>query len=112
MQSQLSAERPGELLEVERVAAALLIHGRGLGGIERLAQELAHLSEAERAEHDPAKPTLAARPLERGGQPLRHLAGPHSQREHHRRSRRPAQQCSEQLHRRRISPVKVIQYEH
>ena len=52
------------------------------------------------------------RPLERGRETLRHLAGAVRQRHEHGRGRRPAQQRAEQLDRRRVGPVEVVEHEH
>ena len=43
---------------------------------------------------------------------LRHVARTHGQRQKHRRGRRPAQERSEQLDRRRVGPVQIVEHEH
>jgi hypothetical protein len=52
------------------------------------------------------------RSLERGGDALRRLTRTDSQRDEHRRFRRPAQQRPEQFDRSSVSPVKIVEHEH
>jgi hypothetical protein len=104
-------ERSGELLEIERVAAAVFIQGRYLGGLEPFAQEFACLSKAQRAQRDAGEARLEVRMLQRAGQRLRNLVWTRGQCDEDRRSRRAAQESAQQLHRRRIRPVEVIEHE-
>jgi hypothetical protein len=110
--STCSVERPGELLKIEGVASALRVEDVRVNAIDRVAQELSRLLGAERAELDVGQQVGAPRPLERARQTLRQLARTHGQRQEHRRSRRPAEKRAEQLDRRRVGPVEVIQYEY
>ena len=57
--------RPGELFEIERVPAALLVEDRCLGVVDPLAQELASLDGRERTEFDAGQGRRTLRPLER-----------------------------------------------
>ncbi len=52
------------------------------------------------------------RPLERGREPLGQLAGAKRHCHEHGCGRWPAQQRAEQLDRRRVGPVEVIEHEH
>ena len=111
--SARAAERPGELLEIERVAAALGVEDARVDAIDRVAQQLARLVGAERAELDAGQQVRRASARSsavdrRSG----HVARTHGQRQEHRRGRRPAEQRSEQLDRRRVGPVEVVEHEH
>ncbi len=68
-------ERPGELLEVERVAAALLVEDGCVGGVDAFAEKLSRLGGRQSAELDPGQRRRTMRPLERGRKTLRRLAG-------------------------------------
>jgi hypothetical protein len=110
--STRAVERPRQLFEVEGVAAALQVQDVRVDAVGRIAQQLSRLLDAERAELDAGELVLARRPLERGRQAVRHVARAHREREEDRRGRRPAQQRSEQLDRRRVGPVEVVEHEH
>ncbi len=57
-----AVERPRELLEVEGVAAALLVEDRRVGAVDRVAEQLSSLLGAERAELDAGqRPARCAR---------------------------------------------------
>ena len=68
-------ERPGELLEVEGVAAALLVEDGCAGGVDPFAEKLSSLIRRQSAELDPGQRRRTMRPLERGCETLRRLAG-------------------------------------
>jgi len=108
----LTSKRPGELLQIERVATALLEKRGHSGRVECLTEELAGLATRQRADLDANQCPDPLRPLERGGHAPRRLAGTDGQRDEHGRSRRPAQQRREQLGRSRVSPVEIIEHEH
>ena len=96
--------RPGELFQIEGVAAAL--------GVQRVAgplrpDQLTGLVRGQRTQFQPGRPG----PLERPGQPLGHLPRPHGDREKHRRGRRPAQQGPDQVDGPRVGPVQVVEQE-
>ncbi len=98
---------PRELLEVERVAAAVEVDGRDRCGLE-IAQQLAGLRLAELAERDAAD----RRHRERGRQAGGRLARPEREREQHRHARTAPQQRRDQLDRCGVAPVQVVQHEH
>ena len=105
-------QRAGELLQVEGVAAARLVETVGVGSVGGVGQELAGLVARERRQVDADERAGAVGALERGREPLGHLAGPHGQRHEHRCSRGPVEQAAEQLDRRRVGPVQVVQNQH
>ena len=94
----LESERPGELLEIERVAAALLVESACGVVVDGFAEELLSLAARQSADFDAEQCPRAVCPLERGGEPLRRLTRTDSQRDEHGRGRRPAQQRAEQFH--------------
>ena len=105
-------ERPGELLEIERVAAALFVEVGRPGRADSFTEIGTRLGGTQGPELDPGQFCLAMCPLERNQQAFRRLARPHRQSNQHRSSRRAAQQRAEQLGRRRVRPVHVIEHEH
>ena len=108
----LESERSRELLEIERVAAALLVEsGRG-GAFDRVAEKLPSLAARQRADFHAEQCPRAVRPLQRGGDALRRLTRSDSQRDEHGRGRRPSQQRAEQFHRPGVSPVEIVEHEH
>ena len=69
------SERTGELLEIERVAAALLVERGCRGGVDRLAEELASLAARQRADFERGAASPRGAPARaRRRQPLRRLA--------------------------------------
>ena len=52
------------------------------------------------------------RPFNRGAEPLAHLPRPHGQRDEYLSGRRSVEERAEQLDRRRIRPVDVVEHEH
>jgi hypothetical protein len=100
--------RSGQLLEVEWVAAALVVEGVGF----RAADELPRLVAAQRAELDPCQELRPVCPLERGGEALRQLARANGEREQHRRRRHPAQERPHELDGGSVGPVQVVETEH
>ncbi len=104
-------EGPGELLEIEGVAAALLVQESGVRAFNRTAQQLLGFLVAEGAELDPVQRLRTVRLLERSREPLRHLARTDGECEYHRPRRRAAQQRSDELDRRRVGPVEVVEHE-
>ena len=105
-------ERARELLEIERVAAALLVQGLRLGSVDGSAEKVARLGAGQRAKLDArqCRGTLSA--LERGREALWHLPGSHGQDDEHGRSWWSAEQGAEQLGRGRVGPVEVVEHEH
>ena len=98
--------RARELLEVERVAAALRVQAR-----LRRAEQRLRLGLAERTERDLGHHPVAAGLLERGEQAVRHLAGAERERDQDRARRRAAQQVGDQLERGVVRPVDVVEHE-
>ena len=106
------APRPRELLHVERVAAALPVDlvadGRGQVRSHQLIRVAArHLRQAELGHA-----ALARGRLERGAEAGRDAAGAERQRDEDARARRAAEQVGDQLHRRVVGPVDVVEHEH
>ena len=97
---------PGELLEVERVAAAMTVDLRDRLRIE-IAEERRRLALAELVEHDP----LDSRDGECRPEAVRRLSPPEREREQHGSISLPAQQRAEQLDRRAVGPVHVVEHE-
>ena len=95
-----------QLLQVERVAAAVATDRRGHLRLER-PEQLGRLRLVERPERDPVR----RRHGERRRQAGRRLPGAEREREQHRRLRLAAQQGSEQLDRRVVAPVQVVEDE-
>ncbi len=77
--------RPRELLEVERIAPAVLVEA---GRVRLVADELPGLLGAERPKLDALDRADAVRPLDRGGEPLSHLPRSRGERNEDRRGRR------------------------
>ena len=99
---------PGQLLEVERVAAALAVEQR-----ERaLAEQGVGLGLRERTEADLGDHPVAARGLQRREQRVGHLAGAEGERDQDRRHRRAAQQVGDQLERGVVGPLHVVEHQH
>ena len=101
-----AVERARELLEVEGIAAALLVQR---GRVDAVSQELARLLERERRELEPREPSRAVGAFERSGQPLRALSWADRHREQHGRRRRAAQERADQLDRPGVGPVQVVE---
>ena len=102
-QSPFLARAP-ELLEVERVAAAVAIDRRGLARLE-IAEQQVRLRFGERLEHDP----LRGGHRECGRQRRRSGRGAKADCEQHGCIRLAAQQGGEQLERRLVAPVQVVE---
>ena len=102
-----AAERAGELLQVERVPAALDVHRVGGVAVQRLG-----VLAAERRQLDAGERPGAVGALERGQQLLRDLPRAHRERQQHRRLRWASQQRAEQLERARVGPVQVVEHQH
>ena len=79
-------------------------------GIHDRRQQLLGLGEVERAQLDPLHIALAGREVG-PGQPRRRLSVPEGEREKHRRARTPTQKMGEQLERRLVGPVHVVERE-
>ena len=109
-------ERPGEtagpgrapeLLQVEGVAAAVAVDGRDRLGVDGLEQHR-RFSLAELVELDAPNVRLRHRRL----QALGGMAGSEAEREQHARPRLAADQRGDQLDRRAVAPVQVVEHEH
>jgi hypothetical protein len=108
----IGQRRARELLDVERVPRALRVdRGGGLRGHGR-AEQLTRLVLTQAGQLDPLEPAAALRSGERAGQRIRHLAGAERHGQQHGRGGRPAKQRPEQLGRRRIGPVHVVEQKH
>ena len=105
-------ERPRELLQIERVAAALIEESGCSGRADRLTEEFSGLAARQGADLDAHECAHPLRSLECGGDALRRLTGPDSQRDEHGRGRRPTQKRAEQLDGSRVSPVEVVEHQH
>ena len=105
-------ERPGELLEVEGVAAALLVqrlHGRL---VDLIIQELASLRLRERTDLDPLQHAGAVRALECGGESAGRLPRPEGGCDEDGSVGRAPEEGAEELDGRRVGPVEVVDEEH
>jgi hypothetical protein len=107
----VAAERPRELLEIERVTAALVVEHGYVGRVDLFTQKLASLDGRQSGELDAGQCCLTMRPLKGNRQTRRHLPGAHRDCHEHGCGRRPAQQGAEQLDGRRVGPVEVVEQE-
>ena len=96
-----------QLLQVERVAAALAVED----GQRRRAEQRVGLGLGQRPEPDLGHEPVAAGGLERGQHAVRHASGTEGERDQHRRRRRPPQQVGDQLERGVVGPVDVVEHE-
>ena len=94
-----------QLLEVERVAAALLVYRAADFG----AEELTGLVRAQRLELEASQQAGPVRPSKRTGQALRYRTRTQGQGDQHGGGRRTPQQRADQLDRAGIGPVQVVQ---
>ena len=106
------SQRSGELLEIERVAAALLVESARGGVIDCFAEELASLVLRQSVHIYAEQRACALAAFQRRGHALRSLTRSDSQRQEHSGVRRAAQQRAEQLHGSRVSPVEIVEREH
>ena len=88
----LTAERPRKLLEIERIAAALVIENGGL-----LTDELPSFERGQRTELDPCYRPRAIGTFNCGRKALRQLVWADGQDDEDARGRRPPQQRAEKL---------------
>ncbi len=102
--------RPGELLEIERIASALLIKGSSFRFVYRLAQELSSLSACERSDLCTDKRSPPIGTLERSRQPVRTSGGGAPPSQEHRCDGRPMEQRTQQLDRCCVRPVDVVEH--
>jgi hypothetical protein len=107
-----AVEHAGELLEVEGVAAALLVQRLRIVAADVLAEQLVGLRPCQRGQVEPVERCGAFGASERAREPLWHLVRPDAEREQHAFSRRPLEQRAEKLDRRRVRPVQVVEHEH
>jgi hypothetical protein len=98
-----------ELLQEERVAAALLVERVG---VRRAGEQLARSVGVQRAERDPGDRAGPAGALQRTRQALGDLVRPRRQREQDRAGQRPPQHRAEQLDRAGVGPMHVVEHEH
>ena len=103
-----AVRRPSELLQVEGVAARVLVQ---VGRASSVADELARLLRAQRPELDARDRAGAVRAFERGAESLAHLPRSQRERDEDVRGGRSMEQGAKQLDRRRISPVDVVEHE-
>jgi len=101
-----------ELLEVERVAPALLEDLHPRAGVQGVAQEEVGLLGRQRERRQLDGTTTAGRRLQRPRQPDGQLPGPERHRKQHGRTRRTAQEVREELMRRVVCPVQVVERDH
>src|SRR4029077_18114688 len=98
-----------ELLEVEGIAAAVLVEDRR---VTCVADQLAGLLGAQRPHLDASHRAGAGRPFDGGPEPLAYLPWPYGEREQHSRDGRSVEERAEQLDRCGIRPVDVVEHEH
>ena len=99
----------GQLLEVERVAAALLVAAppATLAADQRGASSRVSASSSRRVERPGA-----VRAVKGAAEPRGQLVGPGREREQHAGGGRPVQQRDEQVDRCGVGPVEVVEHEH
>jgi hypothetical protein len=100
------------LLEVERVAARLLVDLVRPRAPDAVAEQVARVLAGEAAELDPSEAVVAVGPRERGREAIGCLTRACGHHNEHGGVGRAAQQRGEQLHRRGVRPVDVVEHEH
>ena len=110
---RLGGQRPGQLAEQERVAAADLVAGRGERGVRRAlqlgGQQRARPVRAQRARLQPRRGAVGGDPRQRAlGAGLVRAAG---DREQDRQLLQPRDQEPQEVQRRRVGPVRVVDAE-
>ena len=104
--------RAHELLDVERVAAALAQDRVALGGGHVRADQRQRVDRVQRPEIEPQHRALPLRGAEALGQQRGDLGAAHRDRDQHAGAGRASQQRHQQLQRGRIGVVHVVQREH
>jgi hypothetical protein len=105
-------DRAVQLLEVERVAPRVAIQRIAGRPVERrVGDQLVRVVAGQRTGFDPVELTVARGDRQPGGQRPRLLPGAVGDDQEHRRRRSLAQQVGEQLERRVVGPVQVVQRE-
>ena len=102
----------GELLEVERVAARLLVELVRPLASDGVAEQVAGRLAREAAQLEPSEAALAIGALERRREAIGDLTRACGHHDEHGRVGRAAQERGEQLHRRGVRPVDVVEGEH
>ncbi len=102
-------QRPDQLLEVERIAAGLLVELVGDGGVDALPQKLVCLSQRQRSELETDESAGSMCPLEGGRQTIRRLPGARGHREKDGGGRRAPEESAQQLDRAGVGPVQVVE---
>ena len=102
-----SAPSACELLEVERVAAGLVVDGVGAR-----SDQLARLLPGHGAECETDERAVAVRAVERAGETGRELPGPRRHGDQDAGRGRPVQERHQEVDRRRVGPVQVVQRQH
>ena len=103
---------PCELLEVERITASLTVELTRFCSAEGLADELVGLLRGESRELTRTSfPARCARSND-GRESLAQLPWPDGHRQQHRRGGRSTEERAEELHRRRIGPVDIIEQQY
>jgi hypothetical protein len=97
----------GQLLEVEGVAAALLVQR-----LHFVADKRLRFLAAERVERQALERPVAVCAVKGAVEPRGQLVGPRSEREQHPGSGGPVQQRDEQVDRCGVGPVEVVEHEH
>ena len=106
------AQRSGELLEIEGVAAGVFVEGVRASSSTASPRSSRASPRREGADLEASQRPRAMRALERGGDALRRLTRADRERHEHGSGRRPAQQAAKQLDRRRVRPVEIVEEEH
>ena len=110
--ARCSILRARELLEVERIATAVLVERGGRGIVEAGSEKLPGLGQRQGPELVTREPSGPVRALEGGRKTAWRLAGPHRHREQDGGRRQAAEKRAEQLDRPRVGPVQVVQDQH
>ena len=109
--SPTMAAMASQLLDVERIAARLLVEiDRVLIGAP--GQQLTHLRERQSAQFDSLQSALATRSLERSREALRNHSRAHREGNQHRCRGWASQKRGDELDRCRVGPMKVVEQEH
>ena len=101
---------PGQLEQVERIAATRVIEAREAGGLP-VADERLGVDARQRVELD-SLVGLAQAPLDRGHERALGLAAPVRRRHEHWRPRRTPEQVRDQLARGTVRPMQIVERQH
>ena len=99
----------GQLLEIERIAATLVVQGGCDLAVDRVAEQLFGVAAAQGGKRDAGERLRSVRPLDLGREPFHPVVGAKGERDQNPRVRWPAEQPAEELDGRRVGPVEVVE---